>query len=412
MMKNILIISMAFVFMVLLTSGFSFAVSFDGLPDFLSGESEKALLEDLPEEEIDFSQPLTLEKCIDIALKRSVNIKTGKLDLILDNMNVNDARSNYLPRIDTSGSYQFSDRIDFGWEKENYDASVSARYTIWDNGQREASLTQAKLRRDGRNSSIYRTKQNLIYNIINSYYNILEAEKLILVDENALERSRQNVEKIKAFVEVGNAIESDIATAKVQQANDELTLINDKNNLELAKANMAALMGLDPDTQFDIVDDLDYDKLIQTGNLKDSQIEADRIRLTAISMDDAVARAMEKRPEVAELKTNKAVLETALNLAQLQRWPQISADCGYNIFLDDYLRERDALKNHKSWNVQARVSYTIFDSGRTRRNVEKADIALLKLNENANELERSITLEVYQAYLSLERARKSLEIAS
>jgi outer membrane protein len=413
-MLNISIILCAIIIMVTGFSNSAFAASIDKVKGFISGEMEPPVnSENAPAEAaIDFSQPLTLEKCIDIALTRSVDMKTGKLDLALEDMNVSDARSSYLPRVDTSGSYQFSDTVDFGWEKENYNASVSARYTIWDHGQREGSLAQAKSRREGRDIGIYRTRQSLIFSIISSYYSVLEAEKLISVDENALERSKQNVEKIKAFVEVGDAIESDVATARVLQANDELTLVNDLNNLELAKANMAALMGLDPNTKFSIVDDLDYEKFIQTGDLKDSQVEADRMRLEAISMDDAVTRAMDKRPEVAELKTNRAILETALTLAQLERWPKITADCGYNIFLDDYLRERDALKNHKSWDVQAGVSYPLFDNGRTRRTVERADIALLKLNENAAELKRSITLEVYQAYLSLERSRKSLDISS
>ena len=416
MIKTMLNFSKIFcvVFMLLCLSNYAFSAFLEGVKDFVTGEMEPSMPAENPQEilDIDFSQPLTLEKCVDIALKQSVNIKTGKLDLVLQDMSISDSRSSYFPRVNTSGSYRFSDNVDFGWEKENYDASASASYTLWDQGQRSASLEQAKLRKQGGISGLYRIQQSLIFSVINGYYNILEAEKLIMVDKSALERSRQNVEKIKAFVEVGDAIESDIATAKVQQANTELTLINDINNLELAKANLAATMGLDPNTKFDIVDDLDYDKLIQTGNLRDSQLESDRMRIEAISMENAVAQAMDKRPEVAESKTNLSVLETSLTLTQWQRLPVVNADCGYNIFLDDYLRERDALKNHKSWDVQARVSYPLFDGGRTSRTVERAEIALQKAEENLAELKRSITLEVYQAYLSLERARKSLEISS
>lgn len=382
------------------------AVSFGKMPGLRLGEKpeQTAPTEDMPVdiETPDLSEPLTLEQCIEIALKRASEIRTAQLDLKLEDMNVSDARSAYLPQISTDGRYQFSENVDFGWEKENYDASVSARYVIWDHGQREGSLAQAKARREAEYSRYDRTGQSLIFNVINGYYSVLEAEKLIAVDEQLLDQSKQNVEKIKALVEVGIAIESDIATARVQQASDELAVIDDLSNLELAKANLAASMGLDPDVSLSLVDAPDYEIYMQTGV----------IEMEEISIEDAVSQALANRPEMAELKSNQAALEWALTLAMLERWPKITADFGYDVMLDDYLRERNALKNHKSWDVSASVSYPIFDGGRSRRTVQRAEIAMEKMNESTSELQRSIALEIHQAYFSLERTRKSLDITS
>ena len=306
------------------------------------------------------------------------------------------------PRIDTNGGYQFSDTVDLGWEKENYDASVAARYTIWDHGQRKGTLARARLEKEAEYSRYDRTKQSLIFDVIRAYYSVLETEKLINVDEQLLEQSRQNVEKIKAFVEAGFAIEADTATAKVQQASDELAVINDRNNLDLAKADLSVLMGLDPGVPLSVADDPDYERYMRTGVIETEEI----------SIEDAKSFALAHRPELAGLKSNLAMLEWALTLARLERWPKITADGGYNLWLDDYLRERDAFKNHKSWDVSARVSYPIFDGGRSRRTVQRAEIAVQKMNESTSELERSIALEVHQAYLNLERAKKSMDIAS
>jgi len=384
------------------------AVSFGKMPGLRLGEKpeQTAPTEDVPVdiETPDLSEPLTLEQCIEIALKRASEIRTAQLDLKLEDMNVSNARSAYLPEISTDGRYQFSENVDFGWEKENYDASVSARYVIWDHGQREGSLAQAKARREAEYSRYDRTGQSLIFNVINGYYSVLEAEKLIAVNEQLLDQSKQNVEKIKALVEVGIAIESDIATARVQQASDELAVIDDLNNLDLAKANLAVFMGLDPGVSFSLslVDAPDYQNYIQTGT----------IEIEEISIEDTVSQALANRPEMAELKSNQAALEWALTLARLERWPRITADFGYDVMLDDYLRERNALKNHKSWDVSASVSYPIFDGGRSRRTVQRAEIAMEKMNESTSELQRSIALEIHQAYFSLERTRKSLDITS
>ena len=354
------------------------------------------------EEEVDLSQPLTLGQCIEIALKRAPEMKTAQLDLIQEDINVRNAWSSYLPRIDASGRYQFSDAVDLGWEKENYDASVAAIYTIWDHGQRESNLAQAKLRREVGYSRYDRTGQSLIFSVIRTYYDVLEAEKLIDVDEQLLEQSKQNVEKIKAFVEAGLAIEADIATTRVQQASDELAIINDRNNLDLAKASLAVLMGFNPGVPLDVVDAPDYERYIQMGI----------IDVEEVSIEEAVSQALDNRPELAELKANLTILEWAFLLAQLERWPRITAEADYNVRLDDYLRERDALKNHKSWGVLARASYPVFDAGRSRRTVQKAEIAMQRINESISDLGLSISLEVHQALLNLERARKSLDITS
>lgn len=411
-MRKIILYVSIFTLVMLCSSISAFAISLGGFPFIsLRKEAEKvaqpenavAAAQDAAmdnEEQADLSQPLTLAQCIEIAQRKATRIKTAQLNLIQADMNVRDAAASYLPQITTSGSYQFSDDVDFGWERENYNASVAARYVIWDHGQREGSLARARADRDAEYSRYSQTGQSLIYNVINAYYDLLKAEKLIDVDEQLLEQSKQNVKKVEAFMEAGIAIEADVATARVQQATDELTVINDRNNVELARANLAVLMGLAPDVLFNIVDAPDYEQYTQTGS-----VEARKIL-----MEDATSQAFANRPELVEMKANLVAMEWALTLARLEMWPRITADCGYDLQLSDYLRERDALKNHKSWNVSARVSYPVFDGGQTRRTVKRADIALLKLNESTAELERGIALEIHQAYLSLERAVKSLDI--
>ena len=412
-MRSVILCITVFVLIMSSTSIFALPISFRKPPDHspeeksgpaVQSEDVPAATENVPadsEEEIDLSQPLTLEQCIEIAQERASEIKTAQLNLMQEDIKVKDARSRYLPQVTTSGGYQFSDTVDFGWEKGNYDAAIAARYTIWDHGQREATLAQAKLGREAEYSRFNTTGQNLINNIIRAYYDVLETEKLIDVDRQLVELSKRNVEKIEAFVEAGISIEADIATARVQQATAELAVINDQNNLELAKADLAVLMGMSPITPLSVIDTPDYEHYVQEG-----VIEAEEINI-----EDAISQALANRSELAEIKANLAAMEWAQTLAKLETWPKITADAGYDLRLSDYLRERNALKGHKSWDASARVSYPIFDGGRTRRIVQKADIALMKMKESMAELERNIALEAHQASLNLERARKSLEIS-
>ncbi|RKU35259.1 hypothetical protein C6496_17400, partial [Candidatus Poribacteria bacterium] len=90
-----------------------------------------------PGGEVDLSQPLTLEQCIQIGLERATSMRNARLNLAIQELRVKNARADYFPQIFATGSYDFSDRIDFGFEPENYNLGLRGQYTIWDNGQRE-----------------------------------------------------------------------------------------------------------------------------------------------------------------------------------------------------------------------------------------------------------------------------------
>ena len=364
------------------------------------GEAQEENVEYTNNLSVDISEPLTLNQCIKIALERSPSIRMADLNLKVAKLDVADARANYLPEVTATGQYRFSDFLDFGWERQNYDAQINASYNIWDHGRREAELAQAKANERGVQSDHNRTKQSLIFSITEAYYDLLEAERLIDVNEKLLEISKGNVDKVTAFQEAGRSVPADVAAARVQQANDELALINAQNNLELARARLASLMGLEPVTLVEIQDDPDYMVYIDTALIT-----------SEVSQEDSVAKAIQNRPELERLKARLSSLIWSLKLARLNRWPVITAEYNFNVLLDDYLRDRDVFKRYRNWSAVARISFPIFDAGVSKRREQSAAIAVKRMVEDTMARERSIALEVQQAYLNLERAQKSLDIA-
>ena len=346
--------------------------------------------------EIDISEPLTLNQCIEIALTQSPGMRVASFNLIAAKLEVDDARANYWPSVDITGQYRFSDDIDFGWERQNYDAQIAANYTIWDHGRRGAGLAQAKTNQLAVQSDYDGTEENLIYSITVAYYDLLQAEKLIDVNEKLLEISRGNVEKVTAFQKAGRSIPADVATSRVQQASNELALVNAENNLELARADLASRMGLDPRTPLKIVDVEETPTLMETREM---------------ALGDAMTKAIQNRPELSRLRARAVSLEWSLKLAQLDRWPVISAQTDYTVLLDDYLRERDDFNSHRNWSASLRVTFPIFDGGVSKRREQNAEIAVQQMKEDIDDRERMIMLEVQQAYLGLERAEQSLDIA-
>lgn len=350
----------------------------------------------------DLSRPLTLEECIAIGLKNASAIRTAELDLQLNELRVQDAKSAYLPSIQTQGRYSFDDRVDFGFKRDNYNIDLTAEYLLWDQGRRRITLDQQRFNRDASASRLERNKQELVFRIVQAYYRLLEAEKLLALDDELLASSRNNAARVRAQFELEKAIEADVAAAEVRVANDELNRLNDENALNIARANLPVVLGLDPSTPIRIEDDPTFERYLQTGEIE---------RYTK-TLEETIALALHHRPEIAESTLSLRVLELTLKRAQLDRYPRVSAQGNFSVRLDDYLAERDDFGKYRSWSAAAIVSFPLFDGGISKREVERAQLQLERLRQQDAELRRSIALEVRQAYLNLIEAEKRLDISA
>lgn len=352
-------------------------------------------------EAVDLSQPLTLEQCIQLGLERATSMRNARLSLAIQELRVNNARANYFPRITSSGRYDFSDRLDFGFEPENYDLGLTGQYTLWDNGQREVSYAQAKeglTITTNRNEGI---KQNLILQITQAYYDVLKDAELVKVSEEVLERSKENTASTVALKEAGILIDADIATARVREANSELSLLNNQNSLQISQATLPRLMGLDPGLLINVAVDESFQQYIERGTIE--KIE--------ITVEEAIAIALENRPEFKENEAQIKQQEWSLTLSKLQRWPRLSANANYNVNLDDYLRDRQNFSDFRSWSVGASLNFTLFDGGVLGNRVRERNMQLEQTRENASDLERSVALGVRQSYLNLKRSETAVEIS-
>ena len=354
-----------------------------------------------PDVGVDFSRPLTLEQCIKLALEKSSDMRNARLDFAIQDLRVQNARAQFLPDVLLGGRYGISDRADFGFKRANYDLDVTGRYTLWDHGQRRASYSQAKETRNATENRNERIKQGLVFQITQAYYDVLKTQELVKVSKEILARSQENTAATRVHVQVGNLIPADIATSQVREANDELSLLSNENDLKVAMATLPRLMGMEPGTVVILAEDADYAQYRDRGE----------IEVTEMAVEEAIQLAYENRPEFKELNSVLAQREADMKLAKLGRLPQLDADFNYAVNLDDYLHEREDFNQFRSWDFTTRLNFPIFDGGVTKRRVQEVDLLLNQTHEDAQDLERSIALETRQAYLNLKRAERALDIS-
>ncbi len=354
-----------------------------------------------PVGEVDLSQPLTLEQCIQIGLEKSTSMRNARLNLAIQELRVKNARARYFPQIFTDGTYNFSDSLDFGFEPENYNVGLGGQYTIWDNGQREGSFAQAKESLTATVNRNERTKQDLILDITVAYYDVLKRQELVKVSEQILARSQENTQRTRDYVDAGTLIPADVATAEVREASDQLSLLNNSNSLQIAQATLPRLLGLDPGVLLTVSVDESYQLYQERGTIE-------RIEM---SVEEAIQIALNTRPEFQERQSQIKSQEWSLTLARLQRWPRLNANANYNVNLEDYLRERENFSDFRSWSARVTLDFTLFDGGILGNRVKELTMQLEQTRENASDLERSVALAVRQNYLNLERSEAAVDIS-
>ena len=344
----------------------------------------------------DLSQPLTIRQCIAIAKKNSSDIKNAQISEQIEELRVKNAQALYYPDLLLNGGYSASKQIDFGFERNNYSFGVTGRYTIWDHGQRNIGLLQARENKNLVGIQNDQVRQNLVFQVTQAYYEVLKAQELVKVDRQNLDRSRENRERVEAYVEAGIQIEADIATAQVREANSELALLNDQNQLDIALAYLPRIMGLNPATRMRVIE---------------NQEPKNEVEIVDISLDEAINHAIKARPEFMVSKSNVKQTEYALRLTKLNRYPKLNAQYNHDFNLDDYFDDSEDLGHLRYWRFAATLDFPIFDGGVTKRRVDELELQLDRTGEDLEDLKRSVALEVQQAYLNLIRAAKSVEIS-
>src|SRR5207245_5966532 len=102
-------------------------------------------------------------------------------------------------------------------------------------------------------------RQLIALTVKEAHTNILPAQRLIRVQEQAVERAELNLSSAKGFVDVGTQPLSTAVRAEVDVANAKVDLINARNALRTARVALNTALAIDAGTQTEIKDNLEYE---------------------------------------------------------------------------------------------------------------------------------------------------------
>lgn len=355
---------------------------------------------------------LSLDEAVELALNKNLSIIQSQNNIDASESRVISAYGGYLPTISASGSWDRTDsrRVGLQYEGVNipitststtnyFRTQIGASYTIFDGLRRESNLTRSLSDAKATEQTAMRTRQSIRFQVEAAYLDILRQEQLVKVAEENLKRDQQQLQRITESNRVGALSLADVYRQQSQVASDELLLINAQNSFNKAKANLAALIGLDMSAEYQF-----YDPTI-SAKIDTSELAVGMIRYK--DLNELINRALNSRPDYIAARENVRASEASVTAAWSGYIPSISASASYSLSNDKLSKIRD--NRSISWGVGLR--WNIFDGFLTNQSIQTAVVNKKNAEENLKQIERNIVVEIKNAVLDLESRLKQVEVS-
>src|SRR5438128_6006017 len=341
---------------------------------------------------------LTLDECVAIALEAQPTIQATLYDYAAARYRVTQALAPLLPQVSglvtatksessTVSTFAPTGRLTqsqtFKGFSETFIAQVVLSQLLFDFGKNLAATEAARKLAEVAVEDVELQRQLISLAVKEAYTNILFAQRLIRVQQQAVQRAELNLRSAKGFFDVGTRPKSDVARAEVDVANARVDLIRARNALRTAIVALNTAMAINVDTPTQIVDNLVY-----------QPVTLDRQQLRSSSLI--------QRPEYRQAKLQAAAAEATERQTFRNFFPDISGSGSYG---------GTQAQLNEAWTLGLTFSWSLFDGGGRIARYQEAKANLEGAKARVKSTELDIVQNVEQAEIAVEEAQERIQAA-
>ncbi|MEZ5277126.1 MAG: TolC family protein [Opitutaceae bacterium] len=284
-----------------------FAALLLSVPGLPAREAEPAATPagDIPNE----PRLITLSDAISMALDRNLQLKRSGVDVEIQQNQVEAARGNFQPNLTATASdtvrYAGSG-LESVWDDGQWTNSLSAALSsamiLYNGGGNDASLARARADLEASRLDFDRDRQSILFQVVGQYLQAVLRLKEIDIQREELASRRVVLDRIKADVENGIRIQSEVLRQEAQVAISERLLAEAIRNYQTSLYGLKDLLLISPSESISCA--IPPDRWMAAESLSEPDrevsinaawdrvdLEAQRYRLEAAREDIRVARS-------------------------------------------------------------------------------------------------------------------------
>src|SRR5262245_48754844 len=150
---------------------------------YVAAASDSKATQQPPQGQVDLSQPLTLEKAIQIGLQNQPTLYVSKSQLEASRARETQSKASYYPSVAPTFDYS-NPHPTINGQTGNFEqriTQIGARQLIFDTFKREENVLASRWSRKANEFSVLDTRQVIISNVSTSYYELLRRRELVKV---------------------------------------------------------------------------------------------------------------------------------------------------------------------------------------------------------------------------------------
>lgn len=326
---------------------------------------------------------LTLDQALEIALSESNTIKIADMTVEKTGYAKKGSYASLYPNVNINGSYQRTLQkqvmvMDMGGQpmeiKVGRDNNISTSATasmplvnasLWESLKLSGMDVELAVEQ-ARSSKIGMVKQ-----VKQAFYAVLLAQKSLDVVTQVYENAQKNYEKAEQRFNVGKASEVERLRAQVTMMNAEPNVSSAENAVLLATWQLKAVMGIDLDTDVEVVGDLnDYTQ---------------QMLAPYVSEDD-----LSNNSSLVQLDIQNRMLESTIRMQKKQYLPTLAANINYNYSaMGD-----DKLSWFPSSTAALSLSIPVFDGFQKHFNIKQSQVNKSMLELQREDVERNLHIGI------------------
>ncbi len=346
-------------------------------------------------------QTWSLEECITYAINNNLTIKDLEYNKKSNKENHRQAIRNLLPGISGYSDYGLrfgrSENPNTGtfvnsdFFYNNY--SLNSSLDLFQGFQKLNAIKASKFLYKAAIKDIEQQKYLLAFRVMTAFYNIQFSEGLLAISIEQQAISKTNYELVKKQIELGLKAGADLYEAESLLLSDQLTVVQNKNNLQANRLTLLQEMNLEEPNGI---------------NIQPSLVKLDTKETTSLEQDSVFYMAKNFIPliKAQELRTKAAKKNVAISKGNLS--PSLSLNAGYgtgyyetntNDDTGEIIPFRTQIKDNASRFVGVSLRIPISNKWSAHSRIKQQKIAHLQAKNNLSMQKQELYKTIQQLIL-------------
>jgi len=348
-------------------------------------------------------QNLTLQECIQIALKNNPDIRLADKMLESAKVGVTGSYSSILPNVSfgTSATHQTQGPSEYviggvltdkAKSSTNlYSTGFSYYQNLYDGGKWWNSIRLAKNSYKGQSFTRDLARQTLIVTVTEKFYSVLQAQELLKVYQKSLENSQEQLKKTEEMHRIGQVAKKDLFKSQVREGSDRLNVIQQESTLKLKIAELKVVLGVSSDQEIQ-VDESTYQ------------------RPQLIDLETAIAKALSQNPEFNSLQTDKQTSFLQYRIAKSSWYPSINSRYSYSRSGSEFSKLYSDIGKWYSSSLNLSLSIPIFDGLSRKTTIQQKKIDYMSCDDKIEKKKLEIRSQIENLVLTMNTYRDMVAI--